>query len=273
MVWVYDSPPSSKQEKELYKKLKRRLKREEHIQKTIKLISLYLFLKRSRFRTPEQLQGSAFYDKERTRPIFTARTARAVFNALHKKGGAKSTYPYTDTLVKGVLRDYTPDIIGTPVGEVYGLVTSTVDGIKSVIPFSDLAMKGFHSLTESGVTAAGDIAEGVGGPIGAAGIAPFTGIAAAIASGVSIVDGDLGQAVAHFANFVPAIGSFLGKNLTKMEEFAEELEKHETISSFIPYMNERHQRVRQPEGGKRLSTIRRSSNKWMKTVRKKSATH
>ncbi len=212
-----------------------------------------------------------FYDKEHKRPVFTSDTAKRVFSALKQKGGGESNYPFTNTFIRGVLRDYTPSIISSPVGSVYGTITGTVDGITSSIPFADLFLALIHSGTEMGITTAGDVAEGVGGPIGAAVIIPFTAAAAAVTSTLSILHGDLGQAVAHFANFVPAIGSALGKGMTKGEELAKKLKDHPTLAGFIPYMTEYHQKLEgvTQAAGKRLSTRKRRYSKWSRTMRLK----
>ena len=268
MVWVYETPPSSPKEKEFYRHLKRVLKSEAHAERTAKLIGLYLFLKNANFKSAKQIQESAFYDAEHTRPIFSESTAKQVFQALRQRGGGQSNYPFTDTFVRGVLRDITPGVVGTPVGSVYGLVTGTVGGIKRSIPFADLFIDLIHSGTELGITTAGDVAEGVGGPVGAAVIVPFTAAAAAVSSTISVLDDDLGQAVAHLSNFIPIIGSALGKGLTKGEEIAKKLRKYETLSSYIPYMTEYHQKLLQT-AGKRLSTRKRNLHKWNRTMRQR----
>ena len=231
---------------------------------------MYLYLREHHFKTVKEIEKSAFYDKSQTKPIFTEKTAKKVLQALKQRGG-ESNYPFTDTLIKGVLRDYTPSVIGNPVGSVYGVVSGTVDGIKNTIPFADLFIAMIHSGTELGITAAGDAAEGIGGPIGAAVIIPFTAAAAAVTSAISVLDGDLGQAVAHFANFVPVIGSALGKGMTKGEELAKKLKDHSTLSGFIPYMTEYHSKLQNvvAQGGKRLSTMKRRNHKWSRTMRQK----
>lgn len=268
MVWVYETPPSSQKEKEFHRHLKRVLKSNTHAEYTAKLIGLYLFLKHRHFKSASDIRNSAFYDKELKHRIFDDKSARKVFIALKQKGGGESTYPFTDTFVKGVLRDYTPSVVSSPVGSVYGAITGTVDGIKSSIPFADLFLAMLHSGTEMGVTTAGDVAEGIGGPVGAAVVLPFTAAAAAVTSAISVLDNDMGQAVAHFANVVPVIGSALGKGMTKGEELAKKLKPHPTLSEFIPYMTEYHQKLIQ-SAGKRLSTMKRRHTKWNQTMRQR----
>ena len=274
MVWVYETPPSSKKEREFHRHLKRVLQSDAHAERTAKLIGLYLFLKHSQFKTAKEIEESAFYDKAHTKPIFDEKIAKRILTALRQKGGGESVYPFTDTFVRGVLRDYTPSVIGDPVGSVYGAITGTVDGITNSIPFADLFLAMLHSGTELGITSAGDVAEGVGGPVGAAVIIPFTAAAAAVTSTISILHGDLGQAVAHFANFVPIVGSAIGKGMTKAEELAKKLKNHSTLAGFIPYMTEYHQSLEQsvPEvkvAGKRLSTRKHKHSKWRRTLRLK----
>lgn len=277
MVWVYETPPSSKKEKEFHRHLKKVLRSEAHAERTAKLIGLYLFLRQRHFKTAKEIQDSAFYDKDHKHPIFNEKTAKKVLVSLKQRGG-ESNYPFTDTFIRGVLRDYTPSVIGDPVGSIYGTVSGTVDGIKNYIPFADLFLAFLHSGTELGITSAGDVAEGIGGPIGAAVIIPFTAAAAAVTSAISVLDGDLGQAVAHFANFVPVIGSALGKGLSKGEELAKKFKDHPTLAGFIPYMTEYHEKLdtsvqnvdtSAQQAGKRLSTKKRNHSKWRQTRRRR----
>jgi hypothetical protein len=272
MVWIYDDPPFTKREEHAYRSLRRKLKDKKFVDKLIKLISLYSHLKRIRPTTVKQIETSAYFDKKQTKPIFDEKTAKKVLASLKQKGG-DTKYPYIDTVANGVLRDYTPSIISEPVGTVYGAVTETVDTLKNNIPFADLALETLHSASSVGVTSAGDIGELVGGPVGAAVIAPFTAIAAGLTAGLSTIEGDLGGAIVHIANWVPGIGSALGKMIEKGEHMAKTLKNHETISSYVPYMSEYHRSLETaPAAGKRLSTMKHKSNKWMKTQRKRSAT-
>lgn len=270
MVWVYDDPPFTKREEQAYNAIRRKLKDKKFVDNLIKLISLYIYLKRMKPTTVSQIQESAYFDKEHTKPIFDKQTAKKLLLALKQKGG-ESKYPYMDVAIKGVLRDFTPSVISSPVGSVFEVVNGTVDTLKNNIPFADLALETVHSASAVGVTSAGDIGEIVGGPVGAAVVAPFTAIAAGLTAGLSTVEGDLGGAVVHIANWVPGIGSALSKLVEKGEHMAKTLKKHETISSYIPYMSEYHRSLDQV-AGKRLSTIKHKHIKWLKTQRRRSAT-
>jgi hypothetical protein len=263
MVWIYDSPPFTKREIRAYRSIRRKIKDKVLVDNLIKIISLYIYLKRNKFSSTKEIIESAYFDKAKQYPIFNEKTATVVLRSFTQRGG--SQYPFTDTVVKGVLRDYTPEVISNPVGAINGLVTGTVDTLKSNIPFADLAMEALHSGSAIGVTTANNLGEVAGGPIGAVAVAPFTAIATAISSTVSVGEGDLGGAVAHVANWVPMLGIIFGKIINQGEHLANVLRDHPGIASFIPYMTEFHQ-----SAGKRLSTMKHRSNKW-KTQRRRSA--
>jgi len=272
MVWIYDDPPYTAKEVVAYRHIKRKLKNKKFANELMKLVSLYLFVKRSKFSTAKEIQNSAFYDKEKTHPIFDEKHARLILKSLAQKGG-ESHYPFLDTAAKGVLRDYTPEILSTPVGAVNGLVTGTVENLKNNIPFADLALEAVHGSTQLGVASANDLGEAVGGPIGAAVVAPFTAVASGLASLISVGEGDLGEAIAHLANGVPVLGIIFSKGIEQGEKMAKVLKKHPQLAEAIPYMTEFHQKQEQdiaPTAGKRLSTMRTKKYKW-KTLRRKSA--
>uniref|UniRef100_A0A6C0JMJ3 Uncharacterized protein n=1 Tax=viral metagenome TaxID=1070528 RepID=A0A6C0JMJ3_9ZZZZ len=271
MVWIYESPPFTKREIRAYKSIRRKLKDKVFTDKLIKIISLYVYLKRSKFTTTKDIIESAYYDKAKTLPIFDEATAKKILNALHQKGG-DSQYPFTDLAVKGILRDYTPSEVSAPVASTYGLLTGTIDTLKNNIPFADLVVETVQLASELGVTAANDLGEVVGGPIGALVVAPFTAVATGISTALSAGEGDLGRAVAHMANWVPFVGIILSKAIIQGERMAKVLKDHPDIASLVPYMTEFHQTLPVSKGGKRLSTMKHTYTKW-RTQRKKFATH
>lgn len=241
MVWVYDNPLTSSEQK-VYKVLKRKLKKEDIAKTTVKILSLYGFLKSQKFSSPKQLRESAFLDTEKTKPVFTEEQSKSVLKALKKKGGA-SKYPFTDHVAKKGLDFATtlvPEGVKGTVQSVYELATSPVRLVEENVPFGDLLLGAVHGATETGVTVAGDVAEGVGGPVGAAMVAPLTAMAAGLASLVSLgqKEKDFGQAVAHVANAVPVMGSALGKGLTQMEHQVENLKKHPDLVEYVPVVGE-----------------------------------
>jgi hypothetical protein len=271
MVWIYDDPPYTKREKTACRELRKRLKDKKFVEILIKIISLYIHLKRINPSTAKQIQESAYFDKAKTKPIFNEKNAVKMLRALKQKGG-DSKYPFTDVAIKGVLRDYTPEVISAPAGTVFGTVTGTVDTLKNNIPFADLALEAIHGTTELGITTANGIGEAVGGPVGAMVVAPFTAVAAGLASTLSAAEGDLGGSVAHLANWVPGLGIIFNKAMVQAERMAKVLKDHEGVSAVIPYMTEYHDtlNVQPVTAGKRLSTMKRREGKWRKkTIRRK----
>jgi hypothetical protein len=271
MVWIYDDPPFTKREKAAHRELREKLKDRKFVDMLIKIISLYIYLKRINPTNAKQIQESAYFDKAKTKPIFNEKTAVKMLRALKHKGG-DSKYPYTDVAIKGILRDFTPSLVGQPVKTVFGAVTGTVNTLKNNVPFADLVSEAIHGSTELGVTTANDLGEGVGGPIGAAAVAPFTAVVAGLASALSAVEGDLGGSVAHLANWVPVLGIIFNKAMVQTERMAKVLKDHETVATYIPYMSEYHDtlNIEPVTGGKRLSTMKHKVNKWRKkTIRKK----
>jgi hypothetical protein len=281
MVWIYDDPPFTKREVRAYNAIRHKLKNKEFVEKLIRVVSLYVFLRRKHYSTTKEIMESAYYDKAKRVPIFNEQTAKQILKALNQQGGGDSKYPFMDVVIKEFLTSYTPNIIGQPVQFAYGTFTGLVDDLKSIIPFSDLVFEAVHSTTELGVTSANGLGEIVGGPVGALVVAPFTAVAAGFAAVLSAGEGDLGGAVAHIANRVPGLGLIFNKLMVQGERFAHVLKKHPTVAAYIPYMEKFQQETEaqeepplqiqdqdQPsEGGKRFSTNRPSSRKWRKTMR------
>lgn len=273
MVWVYDTP-FTKREEAAYGVLKKRFKNYDLAKETVKLLSLTSFLRSHQFKTSKEIQQSAFYDKSKTRPIFTEKTAKQVLKGLKKKGGAESKYPFVDFTVKNnisALVSYLPDFVQYPLQNIYGLLTSPVLTLKENVPLADLVLDAIHGATETGVTTAADAAEAIGGPIGAAIITPFVALAGAAASTVAILEQDTGQAVAHMVNVVPLFGSAFGKGMTQTEHMVKTLEQHPDIANVIPFVNDYVSSKTPVIAGKRFSTQRHKYSKWQRTRRNKSA--
>lgn len=240
MVWVYNSPFTPSEQK-LYSRLRKKLQEKDVARIAVKMVGLYAFLRKSNFSSPKEIQESAFLDADKKVPIFTPEQAKTTFKALKKKvGGVDSKYPFTNHLAnKGidVATTLVPDSVKGIVQSVNDFITSPVRMLKEN-PYGDLLLGAVHGATETGVTVAGDVAEGVGGPIGAAVAAPLIAMAAGLGSLVALGEKDLGQSVAHIANAVPIIGSALGKGLTQMEHQVENFKKHPDIVAYVPVVGE-----------------------------------
>ena len=276
MEWVYDHPFTSREQK-AYNVLKKRFKDYDLAKETVKLISLTSFLRSKKFKSPEEIQKSVYFDTAKTRPLFNSKTAKQVFNGLKKKGGSETTYPFTDYTAKSIISyviSFLPDFLEFPIRNIHDLITRPVPNIKENIPVVGLALDLLHSGTEVGVTTTADAAEAVGGPIGAAVAAPLIAVAGGLASTTAILERDVGQAVAHMVNIVPLFGSALGKGLTQTENIVQSLnDNHQTVASYIPLVSSYVQSKNEvpPVAGKRSLTQRRKYKQWKKTRRNKSA--
>lgn len=272
MVWIYENP-FTKKEEAAYAVLKKRFKNYDIAKETVKLISLTSFLRKQKFRTAADIQTSAFYDKAKTKAIFSEKIAKQILKGLKKKGGSESKYPFIDFTVKNnasALVSYLPDAIQYPLRNIYSLLTTPVLTLKENLPLADLALDAIHGATETGVTTAADVAEAVGGPIGAAVATPFVAAAGAAASAVAMLEQDTGQAVAHMVNVIPLFGSAFGKGLTQAEHMVKSLETHPSIASVVPFVSD-YVSSKPPTAGKRFSTQRHTYMKCPKTRRNKSA--
>jgi hypothetical protein len=239
MVWIYDDPPLSKNDKQTYALLKRELGNSELAERTVKMVNLYVNLRKTPFKSAREIEQFAFFDKGQKRPIFNTHTSKLVFKGLAEKTGG-STYPATDFVVReilGMISGIIPSIVTTPVVEVYTAMVTVFSNIKGFVPFSDLVLVGFHTGAELGVATATDLATEAGGIAGSVAVAPLTGIAVLLAMSISFLEGDFGQMVAHFANWAPAVGPILSKSIQKTEHLAIELEKRPNLKQSIPVFN------------------------------------
>jgi hypothetical protein len=267
MEWIYESP-LNKKEQDAFKLLKHKLRNKAVAENTVKILSLYVFLKKKNFKTAKQIQNSAFFDKDHKIPIFTKKSAESILSGLKQKGG-ESNYPFIDWAAKNGIskaQGYLPETVTTPMNNVYALATTPLDTLKDNIPLVDLAIDAVHSSTEIGITTAEDIAEGLGGPIGAAIVTPAIALAAAAASGIAMLENDFGQVIAHVANAVPIMGSSIAKGITKLEEGAKHLEKYPSLAAYVPLVKTY---VNQKTGGYRFSSQKRKGSKWLKKTQRK----
>lgn len=272
MEWIYDDPFNDK-ERKVYVVLEKRLKNRDLAEKSVKLISLYSFLKRQNFKSADDIQKSVFFDKAKTKPVFDEKTAKRVFHSLKQKGGGPSVYPFTDYLAKRIVNSIMgmlPDFITYPLNNIYNLLTTPIPTIKEQLPVLDILLTMTHGTIQTTVAGVADVAEGFGGIIGAVIVAPFLAIATTLASTLSILEKDLGQAVMYMAITVPVIGTALSKFIEKMEHNADKFKDHETIASYVPVVGDYVEKSKSI-GGNRFSTQKRRYTKWKKTRRAKSA--
>jgi hypothetical protein len=285
MVWVYEEPLTA-DERRVQRFLEKRFQKKGYSEKVVKLLILYLHLKKSKFRSPKQIQEHFFYDKNHEHPIFDEKTAKKVYLGLKQKGGGE--YGFTDKVIIRLaefIKSYDPTPVSGLVQNGFWLIKQPSEMLKGAIgegPY-ELASLGVNGLIETGVSSVNGVAMTVAGPIGIGTVGLFTGIAAAVGAALAIVQGDFGQAVVHVVNFLPGIGPALVKGMTKLEKFGSTIARRrkqieniplvgETISSVVPDLNVPvKDTAAAAAAGKRFSTMRRSILKCPKTRRNKCA--
>lgn len=284
MVWVYDSP-FTKEERDAYVGLKKELKKDYIAKRTVKLMSLMGFLRKHKFHTVEEIQSSAFYDKEKTRPIFDKKTAKEVLHRLKQKGGrVESNFPATKAVLEGVLSAVTPDVIENPVVNLHQtFLKNPTENIKNMAPILKLGANVLHSGTSVAANNISAVGEGIGGPIGATVVAPLVALASLPSSALAFAEGDLGQLVATGLAVVPVVGDPAANALKQTESMMKTaVDSNSDLPLLIPYVGDyiskkRAEKVQDAQklvsqqAGKRFSTQRHKYNKWRKTRRNKSA--
>lgn len=247
MVWVYEDLPLTQKERKLYNAIKRSSKT-LLAERTVKLLNLIRYLKKKNFKTPEEIQESAFYDKKHLKPIFSEKSAKAFSKALKMHGGLE--YPVTDAAARSAIA-YLQSWDPTPISGIVNTVQDGVVGIQQTIennvPYGKLGLASTHAAIETGVSTANNIGE-LGSAPGAALVMAGTVPAALSGAALSIAQDDFGQAAVHVVNAIPVMGPPMVKAINKIEHLS---------------------KISQETGGKRFSTKKHNKAKWpRKTMRK-----
>jgi hypothetical protein len=284
MVWVYDSP-FTKDERDAYTALKKELRKDNVSKKTIKLMSLMSFLRKQKFRSAEEIQESAFYDKERTIPVFDKKTAKQVLQRLKQRGGrVEGNFPFTKQVIEDALGYMTPDFIETPIVNLHTtFMKNPTENIKNMAPILKLAANTLHSGTSIAANNISAVGEGVGGPIGSTVVAPLVALASLPSTGLAFAEGDLGQLAATGLALVPVVGDPAANALKQGESIMKTaIDSNSDLPLSVPYVGDyiakkRGEKVQDAQkllsqkAGKRFSTQRHKYTKWQKTRRNKSA--
>jgi len=276
MVWILESPFSRK-ENEAYQVLVKLLKNKKDAYQRTKVFSLTGYLLSHRFKSPNEIHNSFFIDKGKNHHFFDAKTSKAVFAKLKHTGG-RSGYPFTNFMLTK-LNENLPSFVSRPVDTLIWVGELPIRAVKSlpvVGEFADLGLDLLHGVVEIAVTTVTDVAKDVGGPVGAAGASVAVAIPSAVAGLLAIGQGDGGQAIGHVIKVVPFVGGILSKVLNQVEMNVEKIKEHPEVAAEVPFINEYLEPSTEmvpKTAGKRLSTRRHISSKWLKTLRKRSVTH
>ena len=280
MVWVYEEPLTA-DERKVQRYLDNQLKKKSYSEQIVKLLTLYTYLKKGKFRSPKQIQEHFFYDKKHEKPIFDEKTAKEVYRGLKQRGGGE--YPYSNRVVEiagSFLKRNDPTPISGIAENVLWLVKQPAEVVKGMVgegPY-ELASLGINGAIETGVSGVNGIATTIAGPVGFAVVGIFTGIAAAFGSALAMAQGDFAQSAVHIINFIPGIGSPILKVMNKLEKMGDKVDHHrkqivniplvgETINSIVPDLSIPAETT--ATAGKRFSTRRHKISKCPKTRRNK----
>jgi hypothetical protein len=285
MEWIYHSP-FNEDEHKAYLALKKELKKDHIAKRTIKLLSLMAFLRKHKFRTVEDIENSAYYDKEKTKPIFNRKTAREVLNKLKHRGGRVETnYPFFDRLLKDGISYITPDFIEEPIANIHETYLKNPTGnIKNWFPMLKILSNALHSGTSIAVNDMTSIGQGVAGPVGAVAMAPFVALATLPSMGLATAEGDIGQLAVNGLSIIPVFGDPIANGLKQGESIIRTaVDSNSSLPSYVPYIgtyveNKRAEKLENAQrllsesvAGKRFLTQRRKYKQWKKTKRNKSA--
>ena len=256
MVWVYEDSELTADEQKVFKFLRTRTKNAKVAERAVKMLSLYTYLRSNKVRSAKQLEHLAFYDKQHTRPIFNEKTAKVVFKSLKQRGGVSATHPATDALIRnsiGYVQSWLPNFVTGPANSLYGMVTSPLVSIEQSMPLIRTVLKLTKATTKVGDSAISNVATNMAGAVGEAVVAIPLALAGSAVAITSVLEDDLGGAVAVISGAVP----FVGSTLTTL------VDTYETANRPEP----------QPvaTAGKRFSTRRRNLLKCPKTRRNKCA--
>jgi hypothetical protein len=280
MVWIAESPPYDADDKKLLKYLRLRMS-EENARKTLHVMSLYKYLGEQTIKSPKDIETSAYYDEERTRPVFTPKVAKSLFSLMKKSGGAGDEALVLDRIIRGMItfiQKYLPLPVTTAVNKAYSFITvlKRLQQMPGVGPFVDIGKEAVLQGTKSLVVAADTVAAEVGGPVGEAAVALPAAIAVALVAIAHLLEDELGEALLVVFLAIPFIGPVLYKAAGSLGKFGRKIYEHKdavvgTTRSFlgddigdkveylIPNMDA------QKEGAKRFSTRRRRITKWRRT--------
>jgi len=240
MVWIYNSPLTEKEQK-AYDVLKERLGDSELAKKTIKLVSLVGEVKSQKFNHPKDIEEGFFFDSDKKVPVFTKKTSEELFKQLKQHGGAASNYPFIDYSARQGLNkagNSLPEYIVAPIENVYAMLTTPLLTLKEKLPLADMAISAANGLAETGISAVGDIAKTLGGPMGSLIAIPVMAFAAALASTSSLLQRDLGQTVVYMITAIPFVGSIMVKALDKVEKQVSKLKKYPDLAYYVPFIRD-----------------------------------
>lgn len=267
MEWIYDDPIESKTEKILYAFLVLQTKNRYLSKKIVRFLSLFTFLQTAGVSSPEEIEKIAFYDKEKTKPIFGEKSSKAIFKLLKKKVGGSDEAKLMDKAVRSMLiygQEWLPEVVTNFSNNAYSYITLLKNLRGTPLePYIGLVKTIATETATSSAIGIDEIATDTAGPIGSAIATAPIAVLVFFAVMLHIADDELGEAAVAMFLVVPFIRGLLFKTLHSLGKVARTASTYrmfypEFVQEYIPHMN----------GGKRFSTLRQKKTKWRQTKSK-----
>lgn len=285
MEWVYSKTPPNKR---LLTYLEKKVGEKELARKTERLLNLYTFLTSRQWKSANEIRHSVFLDSAEKKPVFSERTAKAVFRLLQQSGGSPEAQLF-DKGIRSVLSyagSWLPDPVSNFTQNVYPYVTvlKTLQDNPFFGPYVDIGKEIAVQGSKTGIIAADTIGAEVGGPIGTAAVAIPAALAGLFVVLTHILEDELGEAMLAAFLILPFVGPVLYKAAGSLGKVAKKVSDRrddiamfpivgQTVSDYIPVLDEEGETAKPSgeTGGKRFSTRKHKKYKWRKTIRKRSA--
>lgn len=263
MVWVYSNPIGNKRIRKIRSYIERKSQDSQVADRVAKLLSLNDFLREHKWKSAKEIQDSVFLDKDHKVSIFNEKQSKTIFRMLNQSGGTSDEAVILDKGVRALLvyiREYMPNIVVNVSDLAYPYVTflKTLQSNPEIGPIIDIAKETAVQVGTTGIVTANTVAAEAAGPVGVAVVAVPAAIAGMMVVLTHIVEDELGEALLASFLILPFVGPILYKTAISAGKIASKISKE--YPGVIPF------------GGKRLSTQRRNTAKWLtKTRRAKSA--
>lgn len=278
MDWVYERPVRYSS---ILRYLEKRLKQKNDAERIVKILSLYLYLRKQTFKSPKDIQTRVFYDLKRKRPFFSKSQSEKLFILLKQKGGTSDEAFILDKGIRvliNYIRDFLPTIVLNVSDLAYPYITlfRTLQENSEFGPFLQLAKEIAVETGTTGIVTADTVASDIGGPVGSLAVALPSAIAGVMVVFTHISEDELGEALLASFLILPFVGPILYKAATSAGKVAHKVatRRNDIIGTTRMFLGDEYANLADTYipslGGKRFSTQRHKNTKWLlKTQRRR----
>jgi hypothetical protein len=213
MVWSYASPHFEEKDKKLLKYLEKRTNKKTALN-TLRMLTLYKFLVSHKFKSPKEIQESAYHGNT---PVFTSKQAKAVFDMMKKSGGGNPTTASTILIDKAIrsiivyIQSWLPNMITGPINGAYEyiLFIKALKESPTYGPMVDIGKEAFTHFAKSAVIGTDVIAADIAGPVGAVAAEAVALPTTILVVASHIMDDEMGEAFVAAFLAIPIAGPLL----------------------------------------------------------------